>query len=162
MASLRGTLPDRDETWSPQINVGSAVLIPEAYVTDLNLRLALYRRLSTLDSEQAIENFAVELIDRFGPMPAEVRSLLKIVSIKRLCRIAQVEKIDAGAKGATITFRNNAFPQPLKLVGWIGANAKTAKVRPDQKLVVMRDWTSPEERLTGTAQTLAKLAELAV
>jgi len=162
VASLRGTLPDRDETWSPQINVGSAVLIPEAYVTDLNLRLALYRRLSTLDSEQAIENFAVELIDRFGPMPAEVRSLLKIVSIKRLCRIAQVEKIDAGAKGATITFRNNAFPQPLKLVGWIGANAKTAKVRPDQKLVVMRDWTSPEERLTGTAQTLAKLAELAV
>ncbi len=161
VASLRGTLPERDETWSPQINLGSAVLIPESYVTDLNLRLALYRRLSTLDSEQAIESFAAELIDRFGPLPEEAKTLLKIVSIKRLCRIAQVEKIDAGPKGATISFRNNAFPEPVKLVAWIATNSKTAKVRPDQKLVIMRDWPSPEERLVGAAQTLSKLAELA-
>jgi len=161
VASLRGKLPEKDESWSPQINLGSAVLIPEAYVSDLNLRLALYRRLSTLDSEQAIEAFAAELIDRFGPLPPEVRSLLKIVSIKRLCRIAQVEKIDAGPKGATITFRNSAFPNPVKLVGWLSQNSKFAKVRPDQKVVIMRDWPTPEERLVGAAQTLSKLAELA-
>jgi transcription-repair coupling factor (superfamily II helicase) len=162
VASLRGKMPEKDETWSPQINLGSAVLIPEAYVSDLNLRMALYRRLSTLDSEEAIDGFAAEMIDRFGPLPAEVRSLLKIVSIKRLCRIAQVEKIDAGAKGATITFRNNAFPNPVKLVGWLAQNPKTAKVRPDQKVVIMREWGSAEERLTGARQTLEKLAELAV
>ena len=162
VASLRGKMPEKDETWSPQINLGSAVLIPEAYVSDLNLRMALYRRLSTLDSEEAIDGFAAEMIDRFGSLPAEVRSLLKIVSIKRLCRIAQVEKIDAGAKGATITFRNNAFPNPVKLVGWLAQNAKNAKVRPDQKVVIMRDWGSAEERLTGARQTLEKLAELAV
>jgi transcription-repair coupling factor (superfamily II helicase) len=161
VATLRGKLPEKDESWSPQINLGSAVLIPEAYVSDLNLRLALYRRLSTLDSEQAIEAFAAELIDRFGPLPPEVRSLLKIVSIKRLCRIAQVEKIDAGPKGATITFRNSAFPNPVKLVGWLSQNSKFAKVRPDQKVVIMRDWPTPEERLVGAAQTLSKLAELA-
>ncbi|MEQ1756459.1 MAG: transcription-repair coupling factor [Micropepsaceae bacterium] len=161
VASLRGKLPEKDETWSPQINLGSAVLIPENFVSDLNLRLALYRRLSTLDSEQAIDSFAAELIDRFGPLPPEVRSLLKIVSIKRLCRIAQVEKIDAGPKGATISFRNNTFPNPVKLVQWLAGNAKTAKVRPDQKVVIMRDWATAEERLVGAAQTLAKLAELA-
>ena len=161
VASLRGKLPEKDESWSPQINLGSAVLIPEAYVSDLNLRLALYRRLSTLDSDQAIDAFAAELIDRFGPLPPEVRSLLKIVSIKRLCRIAQVEKIDAGPKGATITFRNNAFPNPVKLVGWLSQNPKLAKVRPDQKVVIMREWATPEERLVGAAQTLSKLAELA-
>lgn len=162
VASLRGKLPEKDETWSPQINLGSAVLIPENYVSDLNLRLALYRRLSTLDTEQAIDGFAAELIDRFGPLPPEVRSLMKIVSIKRLCRVAQVEKIDAGPKGATISFRNNAFPNPVKLVGWLSQNAKIAKVRPDQKVVIMRDWATPEERLIGAAQTLSKLAELAV
>ena len=161
VASLRGKMPEKDETWSPQINLGTAVLIPENYVSDLNLRLALYRRLSTLDSEQAIESFAAELIDRFGPLPTEVKSLMKIVSIKRLCRIAQVEKIDAGPKGATITFRNNAFPEPVKLVTWIAANAKMAKVRPDQKLVVTRDWPTPEERLIGANQVLVKLAEFA-
>jgi transcription-repair coupling factor (superfamily II helicase) len=136
------------------------VLIPEAFVADLNVRLALYRRLSTLETDQAIEAFAAELIDRFGPLPHEVRTLLKIMSIKRLCRVAQVEKIDAGPKGATISFRNNAFPQPAKLIGWIAQNQKIAKVRPDQKLVIMRDWTSAEERLTGAGQVLARLAEM--
>lgn len=161
VASLRGKLPDRDETWSPQINLGSAVLIPEGYVADLNVRLALYRRLSTLDTDQAIDAFAAEMIDRFGPLPAEVKTLLKIMSIKRLCRVAQVEKIDAGPKGATISFRNNAYPQPTKLIGWIAQNPKIAKVRPDQKLVIMREWASAEERLTGAGQVLARLAEMA-
>jgi transcription-repair coupling factor (superfamily II helicase) len=161
VASLRGTVVERDESWSPQINLGSAVLIPEGYVSDLNVRLALYRRLSTLETDEAIDTFAAELIDRFGPLPAEVKTLLKIMSIKRLCRVAQVEKIDAGPKGATISFRNNAFPQPTKLIGWIAQNAKTAKVRPDQKLVIMREWASAEERLTGAGQVLARLAQLA-
>ena len=133
----------------------------ETYVADLNVRLALYRRLADLQDNNGIESFAAELIDRFGPLPAEVKSLLKIVAIKQLCRIAQVEKIDAGPKGATISFRNNAFPEPIKLVGWIGQNSKTAKVRPDQKLVIMRDWATPEERLVGAQQVLAKLADLA-
>ncbi len=161
VASLRGSEPERDETWSPQINLGSAVLIPEGYVADLNVRLALYRRLSTLETDQAIDAFAAELIDRFGPLPSEVKTLLKIMSIKRLCRVAQVEKIDAGPKGATISFRNNAFPQPQKLIGWIAQNQKIARVRPDQKLVIMREWASAEERLAGAGQVLARLAEMA-
>jgi transcription-repair coupling factor (superfamily II helicase) len=163
VASLRGqTTTAADEQWSPQINVGSAVLIPESYVADLNVRLALYRRLAELEDADAIESFAAELIDRFGPLPAEVKSLLKIVAIKQLCRIAQVEKIDAGPKGATISFRNNAFPNPTNLIGWIATNAKTAKVRPDQKLVIMRDWATAEERLMGAQQVLGKLAQLAI
>ena len=161
VASLRGTTVERDESWSPQINLGSAVLIPEGYVGDLNVRLALYRRLSTLETDDQIDAFAAELIDRFGPLPAEVNTLLKIMSIKRLCRIAQVEKIDAGPKGATITFRNNHFPNPAKLIDWIAQNAKTAKVRPDQKVVIMRDWVTAEERLTGAGQVLGRLAQLA-
>ena len=62
----------------------------------------------------SIERFAAELIDRFGPLPDEVQHLLKIVAIKQLCRVAQVEKIDAGPKGGTITFRNNAFPNAAR------------------------------------------------
>jgi transcription-repair coupling factor (superfamily II helicase) len=162
VASLRGAVAkEAEEAWSPQINLGSAVLIPESYVADLNVRLALYRRLADLENNDGIEAFAAELIDRFGPLPGEVKSLLKIMAIKQLCRIAQVEKIDAGPKGATISFRNNAFPEPVKLVGWIAQNSKTAKVRPDQKLVIMRDWSTPDERLVGAQQVMTKLAELA-
>src|SRR4029079_10653608 len=120
VASLRGTIAaETDEAWSPQINVGTAVLIPEAYVTDLNVRLTLYRRLAEIEDDAAIEGFAAELIDRFGALPAEVHTPLKIVARKRLCRIAQVEKIDAGPKGAVVSFRKNQFPRPDKLIGWL-------------------------------------------
>ena len=99
-----------DDKWSPQISIGTAVLIPETYVSDLAIRLNLYRRLSDLRSSEEIDAFAAELIDRFGPLPQEVDYLLKIVFIKGLCFIANVEKLDAGPKGAVISFRNGDFP----------------------------------------------------
>jgi transcription-repair coupling factor (superfamily II helicase) len=149
------------DQWSPQINIGTAVLIPEAYVPDLNVRMALYRRLAAIEDQGEIERFAAELIDRFGALPEEVQHLLKVVAIKSLCRIALVEKIDAGPKGATLTFRNNTFPNPIGLVRLIGAHASTMKVRPDQKVVIARSWPEPEDRLKGAQSVLTQLAKLA-
>jgi transcription-repair coupling factor (superfamily II helicase) len=149
------------DQWSPQINIGTAVLIPEAYVPDLNVRMALYRRLAGIEEQSEIDRFAAELIDRFGALPEEVRHLLEIVAIKGLCRIASVEKIDAGPKGATLTFRNNIFPNPVGLVRLISAHGSTMKVRPDQKVVVARNWPTPEERLKGAQAMLRQLAKLA-
>jgi transcription-repair coupling factor (superfamily II helicase) len=162
VASLRAGRADEDisDKWSPQINLGAAVLIPEGYVPDLNVRMALYRRLSELESHE-IESFAAELIDRFGPLPEEVEHLLKIVAIKHLCRAAMVEKIEAGPKGATISFRNNAYPNAGGLVRLITDHARTMKVRPDQKMVVMREWPTPEDRLKGAEALLHQLARLA-
>jgi len=89
--------PDR---WTPQINLGLSVLIPETYVVDLNVRLGLYRRLADIESDAEIEPLAAEIIDRFGPLPPEVENLLQTVAIKQICRKAGVAKIDAAAKGA--------------------------------------------------------------
>ncbi|MBL6853429.1 MAG: transcription-repair coupling factor [Alphaproteobacteria bacterium] len=150
------------DQWSPAINIGAAVLIPENYVADLNVRMALYRRLSTIDSREEVDRFAAELIDRFGPLPDEVKHLLDIVAIKQLCRIALVEKIDAGPKGGTISFRNSMFPNPLALVKLINQHSGTMKVRPDQKVVVTRDWPTPENRLNGVKALMGQLAKLAV
>src|SRR5262249_41073987 len=123
-----------DNNWTPQINLGMAVLIPESYVSDLGLRLNLYRRAAALEDRESIEAFAAELIDRFGPLPQEVQNLLDIVAVKQLCRAAGVERLDAGPQGAVITLRNNAFTKPEKLVGYIQRNAPLIKVRPDHKL----------------------------
>jgi transcription-repair coupling factor (superfamily II helicase) len=90
-----------------------------------------------------------------------VEHLLKIVAIKRLCRIALVEKIDAGPKGATISFRNNLFSNPAGLIRLITEHAGTMKVRPDQKVVVARDWPDAEDRLKGTQALLKQIAKLA-
>ena len=163
VSSMRAGRMDAEiaEAWSPQINVGAAVLIPESYVTDLNVRMALYRRLSELEDVRAIESFAAELIDRFGPLPEEVEHLFKIVAIKHLCRVALVEKIEAGPKGATISFRNNTYPNPIALVQLINEHSGTMRVRPDQKVVIMRDWPTPEARLKGAEAILNQLARLA-
>ncbi|HEY5049107.1 MAG TPA: transcription-repair coupling factor [Rhizomicrobium sp.] len=152
---------ERGDNWSPQINIGTAVLIPDHYVPDLTVRMALYRRLATIEERADIDRFAAELIDRFGALPEEVRHLLEIVAIKALCRAAAVEKIDAGPKGAMLAFRNNSFPNPAALVRFISEHQSTMKVRPDRKLVIARSWSSAEERLKGTQAVLGQLARIA-
>ncbi len=150
-----------EEQWSPTINLGASVLIPEEYVADLNVRMSLYRRLSGLESRADIDAFAAELIDRFGPLPDEVRHLFEIVAIKQLALAAGVEKIDAGPKGGTVAFRGNAFANPVALIKFISQHAGTMKVRPDQKIVVSRDWPTPDARLAGAKALLGQLARLA-
>jgi transcription-repair coupling factor (superfamily II helicase) len=147
--------------WSPQIAIGAPVMIPESYVPDLQLRMTLYRRLAELQDSDAIDAFGVELVDRFGPMPSEVEHLLKVLVIKSLCRTANVEKVDAGPRGAVITLRDNLFPDPAGLVRWITEQGSLAKLRPDQKIVVIRDWEGSEARLAGAAVVMAQLARLA-
>ena len=154
------TSPAADR-WSPQITIGTPVMIPEDYVADLPVRLALYRRLAEIEDEQEIEAFGAEMADRFGKLPIEVEHLLQIVAIKSLCRRANVERIEAGPKGAVVTFRDNTFANPERLVGYIREQGPQARVRPDMKVVFFDDWTTPEQRLKGTTTILRRLVQLA-
>ncbi len=149
------------DKWSPQITIGTPVMIPEDYVADLSVRLALYRRLADLEDERDIDGFAAELADRFGSPPKEVEHLMQIVAIKALCRRANVEKIDAGPKGAVLSFRDNSFANPEALVRFIRDQGPAARVRPDMKVVLFEDWERPESRLKGTADILRSLVRLA-
>jgi len=150
-----------EDQWSPRINLGTAVLIPEAYVPDLQVRLGLYRRLSGVDTTAAIEAFAAELIDRFGPLPDEVRHLLDVVEIKNLCREAGIEQIDAGPKGAVLAFRNNVFANPEGLIRFISKYARKVKLQPDHKLIYLSSWPTGEDRLIGARDLLKELSKIA-
>ena len=167
----RAEQADQDESveqtseWTPQINVGSAVLIPELYIADLGLRLSLYRRIAHLETREQIDEFAAEMIDRFGPLPSEVNNLFEVIELKTLCRKANIEKIDSGPKGLVISFRNNFFANHNGLITYLQSadtnKAGHAKFRPDQKLVFMREWPNPETRLKGTKQIVKNLVILA-
>ena len=103
-------------------------------------------------------------MDRFGPLPEEVENLLDIIAIKQLCRSAGVAKVDAGPKGAVLSFHNNEFANPAALIGFINEQTGTVKIRPDHKLVYRRNWDRPEQRVKGLShlmKTLARLAEAA-
>ncbi len=161
VAELRGEEEVIDTGWSPQITVGTSVMIPEPYVPDLHLRLGLYRRVGELATPEEIDAFGAELIDRFGPLPDEVQHLLRIVYIKSLCRTANVEKLDAGPKGVVVQFRNSEFPNPAGLVAHLSKLGDLAKIRPDQSVVFSRDLPSAQKRLSGAAVIMTRLAEIA-
>jgi len=128
-------------------------MIPEAYVPDLNVRLSLYRRVAELADRAELDAFAAELVDRFGPMPQAAENLLDTVAIKQLCRQAGIERLDAGPRGAVVTFRDNQFARVDQLMGWVMKQAGTVKIRPDQKLVYTRSgWEDPVKRMKGATK----------
>jgi transcription-repair coupling factor (superfamily II helicase) len=133
-----------DHDWTPSIELGLPVLIPESYVRDLPVRLGLYRRIGGLASDGETEAMAAELVDRFGPLPEEVENLFQVVTLKRLCREAGVEKLDAGPKGMVLTFRGNRFRNPSGLISWITSKGGLIRLRPDHKLAIVREMNLPE------------------
>jgi transcription-repair coupling factor (superfamily II helicase) len=150
-----------EEHWAPTINLGMPVVIPESYIADLNLRLSIYRRIAELADRQEIEAFAAELIDRFGPLPKDVENLLDLVEIKQLCRQAGIERVDAGPKGAVLSFHPSSRIDLKKLVQYIQKQTGTAKIRPeDQKLVFMRAWDDLPVRVRGVHKFLKELVGL--
>ncbi|MCL4767374.1 MAG: transcription-repair coupling factor [Hyphomicrobiaceae bacterium] len=162
VAALKGgDLGEAAEQWSPQISLGTSVLIPETYIADLQLRLGLYRRLSGLEQRADIDAFAAELVDRFGELPDEVRHLLDVMEIKGHCRQAGIAQVDAGPKGAVLAFRRNAFANPEGLVGLMQRSRGSMKLQPDHRLVLKADWDLPEARLKGVRRLISELAEVA-
>ncbi|WP_199528544.1 transcription-repair coupling factor [Ruegeria sp. A3M17] len=151
-------LSEADDQWAPQINLGVPVLIPEDYVPDLDVRLGLYRRLSSLSTKVELEGFAAELIDRFGTLPKEVNTLMLVVRIKAMCKRAGIAKLDGGPKGATIQFHNDKFASPEGLVEFIQNQRGLAKVK-DNKIVVRRDWKKDSDKIKGAFAIARDLAE---
>ena len=145
------------DQWSPQIGVGTSVLIPETYVEDLSIRMSLYRRLADLDTKEDTESFAAELIDRFGSLPSEVDNLLDIVAIKQLCKQAGLDHIEAGPKGATFGFYKDTPPNLGGLMQWVSEYQGAVKLRPDNKIAVRRQWEDVSERVKGVQTLLREL-----
>ena len=154
---LQGLSP-LDDSWSPQINLSVPVMIPEDYIPDLDVRLGLYRRLSGLGTKVELEGFAAELIDRFGPVPREVNTLMVIVRIKALCKMAGISRLDAGPKGANIQFHNDKFANPAGLVEFVKAQGAAARIT-GNKIVLIGDMKSEADRIKGAFNIARELAE---
>ncbi len=146
-----------EDEWAPQLNLGVPVTIPESYIPDLDVRLGLYRRLAGLTTKVELEGFAAELIDRFGPLPREVNTLLLVIRIKAMAKRANISRLDAGPKGATVQFHNDKFPNPAGLVEFLTDQQGQARVT-DNKIVLRRDWTSDADRIKGSFAIARDLA----
>jgi transcription-repair coupling factor (superfamily II helicase) len=162
VSALRSGEEQPRDDWSPQIDIGAAVLIPDSYVEDLSTRLSLYRRLADLETDDEREGFAAELIDRFGPLPDETKQLLDVTGVKILCKRLGIAKVSAGPKGVVFTFREDAPIDGAKLIGYVHKHPDKLKLRPDNKLVSHGVWTDVQARLKGVRQMLKDLAGAAL
>jgi transcription-repair coupling factor (superfamily II helicase) len=162
-AESAGAAPPR-EALSPVITVDAPILIPEDYVPDLPLRMALYRRLNEAEDRAGLDAFAAEMIDRFGPLPAETANLVQLMEIKANAKAAGIAKLDVGTKGALISFHGDQFANVPGLIAYVERLKGRARLRPDNKLSISGDWGSAGARLNGALQLskgLGKLARLA-
>jgi transcription-repair coupling factor (superfamily II helicase) len=146
---------------NPQITVDAPIMIPETYVPDLTVRMALYRRLNDAEDQAEIESLSAEMIDRFGALPQPTANLVKLIQIKRQAIEANISKIDVGAKGSLVSFHHDRFPDPAGLFAYAERLEGTIKLRPDSKIVVTRAWGSAEARLNGLFQLTKGLAQIA-
>ena len=127
-------------------------MIPEDYVPDLAVRMALYRRLNDAQGKQEVEALAAEMIDRFGPLPDATKNLVRLIEIKAQAIEANIAKMEVGARGTLVTFHEDNFPDPAGLIAYVDRLKGTAKLRPDMKLVINRAWGDPQSRLNGLFQ----------
>ncbi|MCY3878618.1 MAG: transcription-repair coupling factor [Rhodobacteraceae bacterium] len=149
----------QDEGQPVQLNLGVSALIPHHYVTDIPVRLGLYRRIGNMTESSAVEGFAAELIDRFGALPKEVKLLLGVVRIKEICRQAGISRIDAGSKGASVEFQNDSFENPAGILDYIMKQKGQASVR-GNKLTVRRSWSNDNMKLKGVRQLAKDILEI--
>jgi transcription-repair coupling factor (superfamily II helicase) len=159
-AETQGLAKPRD-SFSPQITIDAPILIPDDYVPDLSVRMALYRRLNDVEGALEIEGLAAEMADRFGPIPEPTQNLLKLIEIKQNALVAQVSKIEAGPRGALVSFHEDRPPNIPGLLAYVERIGASAKLRPDSKLVITRNWPDPASKLVGCLQLSKGLAGLA-
>ncbi len=156
-AGLKGP----DEKFSPVITIDAPILLPEDYIPDLSVRMGLYRRLNELEDRAAIDGFAAEMIDRFGPLPEPTANLLQLIEIKLNAARAGITRLDVGPKGALVAFRADTPPNIDGLIAYAAKLEGTAKLRPDSKLAITRNWPSAASRLNGALQLSKGLAKVA-
>ena len=130
------TQKSKNNQWSPKISLPLSILIPDDYISDLTIRMEIYKRLSSIILEEEIDEIAAELIDRFGSLPQEVETLIDTIGLKNLCKKTNIEKIDCGNNGFLISFKNNTFSNPAELIKYINNKKNYISIRPDQRLFV--------------------------
>ncbi len=154
IADIRSKEEDKKSVdFIPSINLNVPVYIPAKYIDNSTLRLAIYRRAGALKTHTEMESFRDEMIDRFGALPEEFENLLNIVKIKNKCFNLRIENLDAGPGGFVMKF-NKYFDCSDMVMKFINKFPRNAKIKPDNKLVFIKNLANQECILTEAEKLL--------
>ena len=159
-ALKRGEIPDIDAPLDhgSEIKLHMPALIPEDYLPDINGRLILYKRIAAAASETDLRDLQVEMIDRFGLLPAQVRNLFLVAQLRLKAQALGIRAIEAGPEGGSIDFNTNTRVHPLSLVKLVQSDPRAYKLAGATRLRFQRELPDPRERQHYVEQLLESFA----
>lgn len=149
-----------DTDSSTAIKLGISLLIPENYMPDLSLRMSFYKKIANIKNDEERENLFNEMTDRFGKIPAEILNLMEIAKLKHACKKLCVERIEAISDGILISFKNNQFQNPDKLLALIFSSGNKVKLHAGQRVLFVADTKSQESKISAAFAVIKKLEGL--
>jgi len=139
------------------VNLRLPALIPADYLPDVHTRLVMYKRLANADSAEALRDLQVEMIDRFGLLPEQIKNLFRVTQIKIKADQLGITKLEASARGGLVEFSSETRVDPLKIVKLVQSQPRIYKLEGATRLKFALDLESNEKRLQSVTDLLDHL-----
>lgn len=142
---------------SLDIDLRISTVIPDTYIGDVHLRLVFYKRIAHAQTEQALHDLKVELIDRFGLLPASVQHLFLITQLKQLAMRIGIQKIQVAEQKGKLEFQADPKINPATLIKLIQTQSQRYQLQGPTKLCFTLDATQTEEKIREISNLLNSL-----
>jgi len=139
------------------IELHISALIPDDWLGDIHTRLTLYKRIASATDQKDLRELQVEMIDRFGLLPPQTKHLFQVAELRQKARAIGVSRVDFGETGGRIEFTENTTASPTALLEMIQQQPFDYKLQGPQKLRLLFDEESAEERIRIAHDILDRL-----
>ena len=158
-AIRNGAKPDLDAALHQgiEVNMHLPALIPDEYLPDVNMRLTLYKRLSNCQTKEDLHELQVEMIDRFGLLPDEVKALFQLAELRQFGEQLGLKKIEAGPNGGRLQFTENTAVEPMTIVSMVQNNPAIFRLQNNDQLSFTMPMDSAEQRFSEVNKILQQL-----
>jgi len=154
-----GKLPDFDlsSEHETEVELHLPALIPDDYLPDVHTRLTLYKRIASARNDEHLRDLQVEMIDRFGLLPDAAKQLFAVAQLKLMATPLGIRKLDFGANGGRITFRDKPEVDPMAIIRLIQGQPRVYKLDGQDKLKVLLELPGASERIRAAQEVLVQL-----
>jgi transcription-repair coupling factor (superfamily II helicase) len=154
-----GKVPDFDLTQEheAEVELHLPALIPDDYLADVNARLTLYKRIASARNDDELRELQVEMIDRFGLLPDQVKNLFAVTQLKLLATPLGIRKLEVGANGGRVIFRPQPAIEPLTVIRLIQSQPRVFSLDGQDKLKFKMPLEGATERLRAANDLLVTL-----
>ncbi|WP_430390732.1 transcription-repair coupling factor [Dyella sp. 20L07] len=154
-----GKVPDFDlsSEHETEVELHLPALIPDDYLPDVHTRLTLYKRIASARNDEHLRDLQVEMIDRFGLLPDPAKQLFAVAGLKLMATPLGIRKLDFGANGGRITFRDKPEVDPMAIIRLIQSQPRIYKLDGQDKLKVNLELPGASERIRTAQEVLISL-----